>query len=140
MRIVVVCLIVILCACGSPQASTQSEIKVAGTTAVVAQPTKTIETPLSSCLSGTGTVESKDDYSILIVNQCTTSTPTFDVSIKFFDKTDARIGWDYDRVSSLQPGEKVRWLKPFPKKEYPQLEKFGPTRIQVFEYTAVVKE
>jgi hypothetical protein len=57
----------------------------------------------------------------------------FSVSFKFYDSTDARVGWDNMSVSSLQPSEKVKWKADLPLKGYPLT--VDTARIQIFSYS-----
>jgi hypothetical protein len=96
---------------------------------------KTSSTDWSKCLQGTATPDKdKKGFNVLIVNTCSVVMNPFSVRFKFYDESDARVGWYREEVSALQPNEKVRWWAEYPVKDYPQLEKFGVARIQVFDY------
>jgi hypothetical protein len=103
----------------------------------VADPTPPVKiTPVDwdKCLDGTATPNLADKtYSVLILNKCPVAMNDFSVSFKFYDSTDARVGWDAMSVSSLQPSEKVKWKADLPVKGYPLT--VDTVRIQIFSYS-----
>ena len=96
-------------------------------------PPKLTSTDWSKCLDGTATPD-KTGYTVLILNKCPVTMDPFFVRFKFYDASDARIGWDSEGVSSLEPSEKVKWKRDYPAETYP-LTKDGVARIQVFDYS-----
>ena len=101
---------------------------------VVEPPVKITPVDWDKCLDGTVTPNLADKtYSVLILNKCPVAMNDFSVSFKFYDSTDARVGWDNMSVSSLQPSEKVKWKADLPLKGYPLT--VDTARIQIFSYS-----
>lgn len=112
------------------------ESSIAPTSSVKFNPTPT---DWDKCLEGTAIPNLVDKtYLVMILNKCSVTMNDFSVSFKFYDSSDARVGWDAMSVSALQPSEKVKWKADLPLKTYPLTS--DTVRIQIFSYIKVTTE